>query len=192
MQNGTPVGMVCAFAGQLDPVTGDANNVWHNSTCSSRDSKGQLPDPDAPLTHIAVSGWMLCDGRCLNPEAYVELFVVLGYLYGRKNDLFCLPDYRGLFLRGVDAGSGMDPDAETRMGPTGNGKTSGIGSLQCDALQEHAHNYKSVVLSGVSQQGNTAGQTSSDEPTSAPIGTARLATETRPKNISVNYIIKFR
>ncbi len=193
MLNGFPIGTVCAFAGQLDPVTGDANNIWKSSCCPSVDSKAGILNPDIPLTHVETIGWMLCDGRFLRKDIYPELFAVIGYLYGNKNDdLFRLPDYRGLFLRGVDAGSGMDPDASNRIAPLGDGKNSGIGSLQCDAMQEHAHTYKSVVLAAPSQQGNAAGQKSSDELTSIPQNPARVTSETRCKNISVNYIIRFR
>ncbi len=192
MIGNVPIGTVCAFAGQLDPVTGDANNVWARSGCSSQDSQAGLLDPSVPLTMPEASGWMLCNGRYLSVTAYPELFAVLGYLYGEKNEQFALPDYRGLFMRGVDAGSGMDPDAAERIGPQGEGTSSGIGSLQCDTLQQHTHTYKSVVLAAPAKEGNAAGQASSDEPTSTPDEPARVSVETRSKNIAVNYIIRYR
>ncbi len=192
MMQSLPIGSVCAFAGQLNPVSGDANNVWKSSQCGSDKASNAPVNPDVPMTYPEAVGWMLCDGRYLDKAAYPELFAVLGTLYGEQNDSFAIPDYRGLFLRGVDAGSGMDPDAAERVGPRGSDTSSGIGSLQCDALQKHTHSYKSVVLAAVSQQGNAAGQSSSDEPTSDPDQPARITSETRPKNIAVNYIIRFR
>lgn len=186
------IGTVMAFAGQVKPVSGDANNIWKDSGCSSKDSSSAVVNPDVPLNLLESSGWMLCDGRSLNTKCYPELFCVLGYLYGRNGDEFRIPDYRGLFLRGVDAGSGMDPDASRRIAPTGEGVSSGVGSLQCDSVQVHTHTYKSATLAAVSQSGNAASQASSDEATSGPDKPARTSSETRSRNVSVNYIINFK
>jgi len=187
------VGTVCGFAGQVDPVSGDPNNLWSGSGCASQNSAAAKPRDDIPLNHLEAQGWMLCDGRALPKTVYPELFAVLGNLYGGLGEEFRIPDYRGLFLRGTDAGSGMDPDAAARIGPTGSGTDKGIGSYQCDALQTHAHVYKSVVLAAPAQSGNAAGQASADLQTSVPPAPARVSQyETRAKNLSINYIIKFR
>ena len=113
------IGSVCGFAGQVNPVSGDANNIWKNTACASQNSVAAPKRDDIPTTYLEAQGWMLCDGRKLKVSAYPELFAALGYLYGGASDDFCIPDYRGLFLRGNDAGSGMDPDAALRMAPTG-------------------------------------------------------------------------
>jgi microcystin-dependent protein len=194
MFNGVPLGTVCPFAGQVDPVTADANNIWAGSGCSSQNAQtGQL-NSKVPLNHLEVGGWMLCDGRYLSPSSFPELFAVLGYLYGERStdSAFRLPDYRGLFLRGVDAGSGMDPQAAERIGPYGQGTDSGVGSLQCDAFEEHTHTYNVILQASTSGQGSAAGQQTTTETTSSPDQPARTASETRSKNVSVNYIIKFR
>jgi microcystin-dependent protein len=187
-----PVGMVCAFAGQVHPVSGDANNIWASTGCSSRDAAAGVLDARIPITFPESSGWTLCDGRYLPIAGYPELYAVIGELYGRQGDSFRLPDYRGLFLRGVDAGSGMDPDASSRVGPLGTGTSSGIGSLQCDALQTHVHSYNAVTLTTPTGQGNAGAQVASSEQTTPPDRPARVSSETRAKNISVNYLIKFR
>lgn len=186
------IGTVMAYAGQVEPVSGDANNIWKDSGCSSKDSSSVKVNHDVPLNLLESSGWMLCDGRWLSPDCYPELFCVIRYLYGRDGEKFRIPDYRGLFLRGVDAGSGMDPDASKRIAPTGEGVSAGIGSLQCDCMQVHTHTYKSANLAAVSQTGSAASQSSSDEATSEPDKPARTTSETRPKNVSVNYIINFK
>lgn len=186
------VGTVCGFAGQIHPVSANANNIWSNSGCASQDSMSGTLRTDIPITYPESMGWMLCDGRSLSCSAYPELFAVLGYLYGGEAESFRLPDYRGLFLRGVDAGSGMDPNASKRIGPTGSGTNNGIGSYQCDALQAHTHTYKAVVLAAPAQSGNAAGQATGDVQTAEPTSPARTAPETRPKNIAINYLIKFR
>ena len=187
------VGMISAFAGQVNNYTGNPNNIWKGSSCSSQNSTAGVINNDVPITYLEANGWMFCDGRALDSAVYPELFAVIGYLYGKTGvSSFNLPDYRGLFLRGVDAGAGMDPDSSKRLAPTGSGASSGIGSFQCDALQTHTHTYKSVQLSAPSQSGNAAGQTTSEVNTSTPDTPARITSETRPKNIAVNYIIKFR
>jgi rhizosphere induced protein len=192
MTDGIPIGAVCPFAGQVHPVTGDANNIWAGTTCSSQNSQAGDLNPNIPITYPEALGWMLCDGRQLSKTAYPELFAVLGTLYGGTSESFRIPDYRGLFLRGVDAGAGMDPDAARRVGPTGTGTTGGIGSLQCDALQDHKHSYKAVTLAAPTGSGNAGGQTASFEQTSSPDSPARTSAETRSKNVAVNYIIKYR
>jgi microcystin-dependent protein len=194
MPGEAPIGTVCAFAGQMHPVSADANSVWGGSGCSSQNALSGTLNPDVPLNHLESQGWMFCDGRALSTASFPELFAVLGYLYGEAagGDSFLLPDYRGLFLRGVDAGSGMDPQAADRVGPQGSGTSSGIGSLQCDSLQDHTHEYGAVSLTTSSSQGTAGGQVSANETTSSPNPPARFGPESRPKNISVNYIIRFR
>lgn len=194
MSGSVPVGTVCPFAGQVDPVSGDPNNVWASTGCSSQNAKAGTLNPAIPLNRVEAADWMLCDGRYLAPSAYPELFAVLGFLYGKRatDGAFRLPDYRGLFLRGVDAGSGMDPDASQRVGPEGNSTSSGVGSLQCAAMQDHTHTYKVILQATTSGQGNAAGQATTTDTTSSPDRPALISTETRAKNIAVNYIIKYR
>lgn len=189
-----PVGTICSFAGQMDPVTGPANNLWAGSGCSSQGSHAGKVDPDVPLNRLEVFGWMLCDGRYLTPAYYPELFAVLGYLYGKRSSdgAFRLPDLRGLFLRGVDAGSGMDPQAAERVGPLGTGTSSGIGSLQCDVFQDHTHTYEVIPPATATSSGNAGGQGTGTKKTTSPDSPARFGPETRAKNVAVNYIIKFR
>lgn len=197
MMNGAPIGAVCAFAGQVDPVSADRSDVWNQAGCPSSTPTAGTADPDVPLTHLESQGWMLCDGRYLPVDAYPELFAVLGTLYGEGTNFqqptFRLPDYRGLFLRGVDAGAGQDPDVKNRKAADGKNATStGIGSLQCDALQEHTHDYQAVQLATPAQTGSAGAKTASAQATGKPNAPARLSSETRPKNISVNYVIRYR
>lgn len=192
-----PVGTVCPFAGQVNPVSGSANSVWGITSCGSKNPQpGKLAEK-TPLNYLEAQGWMLCDGRSLSTDNYPELFAVLGYLYGKAKDdsgkdTFKIPDYRGLFLRGFDAGAGMDPQADERIAPTGDSTMNVVGSLQCDTLQDHTHNYDLTQPSGLSQPGQAAGTSITSKPTTSPNAPASSGPETRPKNIAVNYIIKYR
>ncbi|MFU6991112.1 phage tail protein [Pseudomonas paraeruginosa] len=196
MSSFIPIGAVCPFAGQVNPVSGAANGTWANSSCAGSSAKPAQLSADAPLLYLESQGWMLCDGRWLASSGFPELFAVIGYLYGRKSeggvDSYRLPDYRGLFLRGFDAGAGLDPDAASRLSPTGGNTANVVGSLQCDALQSHAHQYQVVQPAGISQQGQAAGASFTSQATSVPDAPARSSVETRPRNIAVNYIIRFR
>ncbi|MEK8020504.1 MAG: phage tail protein [Candidatus Parabeggiatoa sp.] len=47
-------------------------------------------------------GFLFCDGKAYDKTAYPELFTVIGYTYGGKGAKFNVPDYRKMFLRGMD------------------------------------------------------------------------------------------
>ena len=85
--------------------------------------------------------WLLCDGAAVNRTTFADLFTFLGVFYGNGNGTttFNLPDYRGEFLRGQDAGKGSDPDAAGRTdrgdGPAGDN----LGSRQVDEHEQHNH-----------------------------------------------------
>lgn len=112
------------------------------------------------------TGYLLCDGSSFSGATYPALAAVLGGT--------TLPDTRGYFLRGS---GGVDPDL---------GRT--LLSIQTDDFASHAHDYIDV---GQNQFGLTGGPTPF-----ANAGTTTRQTsltggaETRPVNISVNFIIK--
>lgn len=175
-----PVGAVIAFAGNAGGAVSAS--------------------PPMPSFNVESMGWMVCDGRLLRCDWYPQLYAVLGNLYGSSEQHFRLPDYQGYFLRGLDSLGG--PDAGTRTDPDGGpGHNQGIGSRQQDALQMHEHIYNSAPAPAApSSSGSAAGAPAGkpaltqDGPTDnlLPPGGVRVsATETRPKNIYVSYLIKF-
>jgi len=92
----------------------------------------------AELPEGTVS-WMLCQGQALKSSEYPELFGVLRNIYGDGIDSestqrigdFNLPDYRGVFLRSVDAGRGLDKDIPDRQSHLAGGtKGDEVGSYQ--------------------------------------------------------------
>jgi len=147
------------------------------------------------------AGWELCDGRSVdrNDPRFTALFNAIGTIHGGDaNPNFQLPDYRGRFLRGVDRGSGRDPEAGNRTPPgennTGNGGAL-VGSVQGDALASHNHTIHGKHLEGEGGNGfDGAGFDSNSNP-GGPFerdyGTnAAGGSETRPKNAYVNFLIK--
>jgi microcystin-dependent protein len=196
---GTPTGTVTAFAGSAAP-----------------------------------SGWVLCNGAlygrtALDPSPQTALFGVIGTTYGSGDGLttFNVPDLRGMFVRGLDAGRGVDPlrslgsqqafamQSHNHGGQTSpetaNHSHSFSGTTGVDS-PDHSHGYfapfgtggnpsflNAAGISAPAQQtagastrhthtfsGTTGGMSNSH----AHLITSQGATETRPVNVAMNWIIK--
>jgi microcystin-dependent protein len=142
------------------------------------------------------AGWMLCDGRTLSSGQLPALFDAIGTAWGDGTEDqdsatdFNLPDLRGMFLRGVDTSGSVDPDASTRYARKSGGAVGAqAGSYQDDASTGITANDPFTFnqsSSFDSQLGPDAGSGGSQTFTS------RSGVESRPKNASVNYIIKVR
>jgi hypothetical protein len=114
---------------------------------------------------------------------------------------FVIPNSNGMFFRGFDNGSGNDPDAALRTDPTGFDVVGDvIGSIQGDTLQNHQHipagspfktSGGSAHSLGNDTTLSTINHTGGVDTTGLGGGPAgRVSSETRPKNISFNMIIK--
>lgn len=150
-----------------------------------------------PVANVP-DGWLPCNGAAISRTTYARLFNVIGTTYGNGNGstTFNLPDLRGEFVRGLDNGRGVDA-----------GRV--LGSGQLDALQnitgtfQVGFNYRHAIQ-------NTGGafietgythtnipSVSSGAQSGHVIATfdasrvARTADETRPRNVAMNYIIKY-
>lgn len=152
-------------------------------------------------------GWLVCDGQVYAQTTYPELFEAIGIAWGGSGDVFNVPDFRGHFLRGVDDGAGNDADAATRTNLSGDNTIGdAVGSYQTDAFQGHWHllgddtgevgftrGFVTGAGSGVPAPAspNNGALTRALEAVSDGVnGDPRLASETRPKNAYVHYIIK--
>lgn len=139
----------------------------------------------------APTGYLMCNGQAVSRTTYSRLFAAIGTTWGSGDGstTFNVPDARGEFIRGLDDGRGVD-----------SGRT--LGSSQDDAFQGHVHTGSTVYTkSGSSNYGvdsNPEGysnrliellQTGYDS--DGTNGTPRTADETRPRNIAMNYIIKY-
>lgn len=139
---------------------------------------------------IPPTGWLLADGSAVSRTVYARLFTAIGTTYGAGDGstTFNLPELRGEFLRGLDNGRGVDA-----------GRT--LGSAQADAMQGHGHDLYgelNTAASGSNKStvGTSGGSTQlASNSVRGPIsdgvnGTPRIAAETRPANVAMNYIIK--
>lgn len=192
-----PAGTVVAFAGTVE---------------------GDSIDQNPPLPVEIIPGWMLCNGAELdrNLVANKPLFTAIQYAHGRGNgNNFRLPDYRGYFLRGVDRGSGRDPDIGLRMkpNPTSGNDGNRVGSVQSfgtsmpntpfktSIVENHTHGdptwngqggpYELAVENrgpgGCDYGAQSAPTTPAGEHSHSILGGDK---ETRPSNAYVNWIIK--
>lgn len=145
----------------------------------------------------APSGYLICDGSSVSRTTYATLFAVIGTAFGTNTTTsFNVPDLRGMFLRGTDNGAGTDDDAATRTALATGGNTGDtVGSYQDDAFENHDHDWAGAFDAGP-LSGATAGSTyqapwnQSNLTLDGPQPSGNIASETRPKNVGVYYIIK--
>lgn len=158
--NGADIADVSAFLNNLGLGVGSALPVG-------------VPVP-WPLAAAPV-GWLKCNGAAFTAAQYPKLAIAYP---GLK-----LPDLRGEFIRGWDDGRGVDSGR-------------GIMTSQADAFKSHTHN---APTAGSSQPGSGAyevpGSVSNnnysdyDYNRSAPTD-ATGGTETRPRNVAFNFIVR--
>ncbi|HGF6284269.1 phage tail protein [Escherichia coli O78:H51] len=113
------------------------------------------------------TGWLKCNGAAFSAEEYPEL--------AKAYPTNKLPDLRGEFIRGWDDGRGID-----------SGRT--LLSAQDGSIEAHGHDYNGVIYtsSGPSWANTTdAGHRAYSGFTSSYGGS-----ETRPRNIAFNYIVR--
>lgn len=149
------------------------------------------------------SGYVLCDGSAISRTAFSALFSAVGVRFGQGDGstTFNVPDLRGRFLRGRDAGTGRDPDAGSRTAmATGGASGDNVGSIQSDAFESHDHgggdHTHGVPANDGTTSANAAGNlytrqnTAGTSAASGDIIDAEGGNETRPINAYVNFIIK--
>lgn len=177
-----PQGVLYLSGGAQLIVVYDADGIWR--IVSYQPANG-FAAPAGQLAAFAMascpSGWMGADGSTQSRSQFPALFAAIGGIWGTGDgaSTFNLPDLRGVFARGVDNGAGQDPGRS-------------FGTFQADALQDHNHPTYNAT-------GGTSGTTAFNYPNANGgniIGTgnvlnARVANETRPKNVAVLYCIKY-
>jgi len=137
------------------------------------------------------AGYLLCDGSSVSRATYPLLYLAIGNAYGTADGLhFNIPDLRGRFARGVDPTGINDPDASSRSASNTGGNIGNlVGSLQADQFANHQHSLQIWNDSGVNGGGVMDRQQNSSNGTTNTNGAG--GNETRPKNVYVNFMIKF-
>lgn len=146
------------------------------------------------------NGWLVCDGSQQSRTEHAALFAAIGIVWGAGNGTttFNLPDFRGEFRRGWDAGRGAD--AGRTFGSTQSGQIQShnhTGTANTAGAHTHTLNFPQAASEGGPtnglRQGNGTGtgqtNTAGDHTHTldiAPTG----GSETRPRNIAVLTCIK--
>lgn len=131
---------------------------------------------------VAPTGYLIANGQAVSRATYATLFAVIGTTYGAGDGstTFNLPDLRGEFIRGWDAGRGVDPGR-------------GFGTWQVDEFRSHAH-LDNMFQQSHHYDGNVSGTYRAAFPTGRHVNmwTSNAGgAETRPRNIALLPIIKF-
>ncbi|MGD9732918.1 MAG: tail fiber protein [Desulfamplus sp.] len=171
-------------------------------------------------------GFLFCNGSPVSRTTYADLFAAIKTAWGEGDGktTFDLPDLRGVFLRGRDNGSNMDPGAALRTASkTGKIIGDNVGSIQKDSIKKHRHLTGAVsgktdeyngqlqfynanggldtfIQAGKQKQMEDGDNKYDDYKMFTKNGnfysddsvlSSNDKTETRPLNVSVNYIIKY-
>ncbi|MCP4133072.1 MAG: hypothetical protein GY754_19050 [bacterium] len=131
-------------------------------------------------------GWVLCNGSSVSRDTYNNLFQAIGTSWGSADgSSFNLPNLQGRFLRGLDIAGSIDPGRS-------------VGSYQNDAFQDHLHQWSFWEADSTNKGEHSNAWDTNDYKITAKrtqntsySANGRSATETRPKNAAVNYIIKY-
>nr|WP_294943290.1 phage tail protein [uncultured Mucilaginibacter sp.] len=151
----------------------------------------------AKVSELKDQGWLLCDGRKESISDYKKLHDVIGNACGDGGTHFFLPDLRSVFLRGVDGvgSKDSDPDSAHRTAQQAGGNTgNNVLTRQAHELYKHTHSVPAgpVYVRVERAKGDDEVWFERFE---KPAQGARTETsdiggrETRPVNVSVNYII---
>ena len=162
-----------------------------------------------------ADGWLWCDGSAVSRLIYRQLFQAIGTAWGNGDGAgtFNLPDLRGVFVRGVNDGSGRDPDVATRAPsfPGGNrGDAAGSfqhfatalpasGNLRTSSAGDHSHDVDNLpndsswyeIAGSHYAQWNPESVLSSKDGLHSHISQTGGDHESRPVNVYVDYMIYF-
>lgn len=151
------------------------------------------------------TGWLLCDGSAVSRTTYSGLFTALASAWGSGDGstTFNLPDLRGQFMRGVDGSAGNDPDNATRTASNAGGNTgNNVGTVESNGIGSHSHVLTVLATCAAGNTPTTSNYIAGGAGTWGPgtgcggfvNNTTSISSiggsETRPKNVYVNYIIK--
>lgn len=141
------------------------------------------------------AGFLICDGSAVSRTTYANLFNAIGLQWGAGDGstTFNLPDTRGFFLRGLNRGSGGDPDVYSRNALYPGGNTGdNVGSYQLDQYYAHYHSLTLGEFWGDQPRGSN-GFSADDGYTGTRTNytTVDGGNETRPINAAVLYCVKY-
>lgn len=159
---------------------GNTSNAFQQQLDNSIGLISICPFPDVPEDHRE------CIGETLLIADYPKLFAKIGTTYGGDGTTnFKTPDYRALFVRGLD--SGKNEDLGREIGTIQNESVNIEGSFA--TIQPSAFSNTGVFSNTTSNPAEIGGAAA---PYNHDVINMSSGTETRPKNISAKYVIKVK
>ena len=217
--NITTIGNFCntsylSFSQSLNNISTTTFGYLNGVTSSIQNQINALANINPPGSVIlfagsaaSLSGYLPCDGAIYNSQNYNALFNAIGTIYGDAgNGNFCVPDYRGIFLRGLGTRFVAAQVIGGNQGaPVGRYYTSpALGHAVVDqSIQTTVNNYSlnQQVKRFVTNGKQYVGPPDSNFDFSNAIASESLDittdftnygnTETFPANTSVQYFIKY-
>ena len=142
----------------------------------------------------APTGFLLCNGQAVSRTTYSTLFAVVSSLYGDGNgsSTFNIPDLRGRFLAGWDAGTSVLTAVTTGMiAGSSIANTGGVQAVTLSVAQipSHAHTYTAQVGGEIGNDGPAAAWSSTSTGNTGDTGGSGAHSNIPPAMI-INFIIK--
>ena len=172
--------LTTAFSAPVVVIPGEgAGYIYYSASSGAGAAATPAEDPtligqiSAFIKLPLPENWVECNGDVV-PSQYPELIAYLGGPGART------PDLRGEFLRGFDAGRGVDPDGGART----------VGSTQSDMLKSHSHSYTDPTIGSYPMRSDADGWSKEYPTGNAGTTVATGGAETRPRNIAVIYAMR--
>lgn len=158
-------GSTAVTQGKLD----DSTKIATTAFVQSINAPVGIPMPWPTAT--PPTGWLKCNGAAFSSADYPEL--------AKAYPTLKLPDLRGEFIRGWDDGRGADSGRE-------------LLSAQGHALQQHTHTVAVPLRTTDTDRGSLDSTYSVDntQTVTSSGASGNTATETRPRNVAFNYIVR--
>jgi microcystin-dependent protein len=167
------------------------------------------------------TGYLYCNGQAVSRTAFASLYASIGTAYGvgDGSTTFNVPDFRGTFPRGWDNGRGLDPGRPFGTGGVASGyqadafrshSHSVSDPGHAHAVYDPGHQHSMTLWKGEGNDGpgkisnsyvNFVSSTGYTDAAATNIGIYSAGTnislfnnggsETVPKNVTVNYFIKY-
>lgn len=146
----------------------------------------------------APSGWLVCHGAAISRTTYAALFAAIGTAFGAGDGTttFNLPDLRGEFVRGWDAGRGVDAgrvfgsaQASQNLSHTHTAITDTAGG-HSHAAPEGFSGAGSLGPAATGTQGLASTTSTAGAHSHAVTVSSSGGAEARPRNVALLYIVK--
>jgi len=132
------------------------------------------------------TGFLKANGAAVSRTTYAALFTEIGTLYGAGDGAttFNLPDSRGEFLRGFDDARGIDAGRTL-----GSNQAEGVNVAGVSAATGWQSNVWDAGVCSTSASAYSLGRV--NYPCGAKTGVLSGDQETRPRNLAVQFLIKY-